>query len=97
MLGEGDGAPGAAALKIAVRAHANFAEFVPLALILLGAIEAAGAPHGLLLGLAVALVLARLAHPIGMARAAPNPLRAGGALVTWAVIAVAAITALRLV
>ncbi|HQT47524.1 MAG TPA: MAPEG family protein [Acidocella sp.] len=96
MLGEGGSEPGAAALKLAVRAHANFAEYVPLALILLAGIEAAGAPRDLVIGLAVALVLGRLGHAFGMFRPAPNPFRACGALVTWAVIGVACVTALIL-
>jgi hypothetical protein len=32
------------------------------------------------------LVVARIAHVIGMARPAPNPFRAVGALVTWALL-----------
>jgi len=81
-------------LQIACRMHANFAEYVPLALILLGGIEATGAAHWLVELLAVLLVVARVVHPIGMMRPTPNLFRAGGALLTWAVIGWAAIDAL---
>jgi uncharacterized membrane protein YecN with MAPEG domain len=81
-------------LRIAIRSHANFAEYVPIALILLGGIEAAGANRTLCLILAAMLILGRLAHPIGMARKAPNPFRAGGAMLTWTMIGIAAVEAL---
>jgi uncharacterized membrane protein YecN with MAPEG domain len=83
-------------LRIAIRSHANFAEYVPIALILLGGIEAAGASHALCLILAAMLILGRLAHPIGMARKAPNPFRAGGAALTWLMIGIAGLEALKL-
>jgi len=92
MLGDG----GNAALNVAIRTHANFMEYVPIALILLGGIEAAGAPHALVLVLAAALVVGRLLHPFGMTRPAPNVFRAGGAMGTWGVILVASITAIVL-
>ena len=96
-LGDGADRPEGKPLHVAVRSHANFAEYVPLALILLGGIEHAGAAHRLVLGLAVALVIGRIAHPIGMFRPAPNPFRAGGAVLTWLVIIIASITALTFV
>jgi hypothetical protein len=96
MLGDGDGKPGTEALRAATRMHANFAEYVPLILILLGGIEYAGAPHNLVLGLAVALVVARLSHAFGLPRPAPNPLRAAGASLTWIVLLVASAEALIL-
>ena len=92
MLGEVcEGVP---QMQATVRAHANFAEYVPLALLLIGGLEVSGASHLLLLGLALALIVARVMHPIGMARPAPNPFRAGGALLTWGVIAVASLAAI---
>ncbi|MDR3522397.1 MAG: MAPEG family protein [Acidocella sp.] len=81
-------------LQIAVRCHANFAEYVPLALILLGGIEAAGAAHWMVTLLAVLLVVARVAHPVGMSRPAPNPFRFGGILLTWVVMGWASVVAL---
>lgn len=85
------------ALHTAIRAHGNFAEYVPLALILLAAVEAVHAPHLLCRVLAAMLVLGRVLHPIGMAKPAPNAFRAGGAMLTWAMIFVASLTALVLV
>jgi len=84
-------------LRIAIRSHANFAEYVPLSLILLAGIEAAGANRTLCLVLAGMLILSRLLHPIGMARKAPNPFRAGGAMLSWVMILGAAVTAAVLV
>jgi uncharacterized membrane protein YecN with MAPEG domain len=95
-LGDGGGTAETRGLQIAIRAHANFAEYVPLALILLGGIEAAGAPRLLVLGLNGALILGRLLHPLGMERKVPNAPRAGGAMLTWGVILVGSITALVL-
>ncbi len=96
MIGDGDSKPGTEGLRAAVRMHANFAEYVPLILILLGGVEHAGAPRGLVLALAVALVAARLAHAFGLPRPAPNLLRAGGAMLTWIVLLTASLTALAL-
>jgi uncharacterized protein len=81
-------------LLVACRSHANFAEYVPLALILLGLAEHNGAPRILLLVVATALVLARILHPIGMGSKVPNPYRAGGALLTILAIATCAVTLL---
>ena len=95
-VGDGGGRPEAEPLVVAMRMHANFGEYVPLALILLGSIELAGGGHTLLVILALLLVLGRLAHPFGMTRPAPNPFRAAGALLTWAVILIASLWALIL-
>jgi len=86
----------ASQLQVACRAHANFAEYVPLALILMGGIEMSGASHWFLMLLALVLIAGRVAHPMGMARPAPNPFRAGGALATWVVIALAGLDAVRI-
>jgi uncharacterized membrane protein YecN with MAPEG domain len=97
MIGDGAGKPGAEPLNIAIRSHGNFAEYVPLALILLGGIEAAGASHRLCLILAAMLVIGRILHPIGMARPAPNPYRALGACLTWVMIIISSVVALMAV
>ncbi len=65
-------------LLIAVRRHGHFAEYVPLSLVLLMLLELANTSREVLIGLAAALVLARLMITAGMGRAAPNLLRAGG-------------------
>ncbi len=95
-LGDGSNAPGAEPLLVAIRAHANFAEYVPLALILLGGIEYAGAPRSLLIILAILLILGRIAHPFGMYQTGRNAPRAAGAVLTWGVILIESITALVL-
>lgn len=56
----GDG--GDPLLLRAIRGHANFAEYVPLALVLMGFLEANHASALLLHGLGIALVIARLLH-----------------------------------
>jgi uncharacterized membrane protein YecN with MAPEG domain len=93
MVGDGAGSAGAESLLVATRIQANFIEYVPLILLLMGGIEAAGAPHALVGALAVGLIIARLAHPVGMTMQAPNVPRAGGTFLTWAVLLVAAVTA----
>lgn len=73
-----------------MRAHANFVEYTPFVLILMALIELA---HGWPLGLwlvGLLYIIARLAHPIGMERPAPNLFRAAGAVVSWAVLLVLA-------
>jgi uncharacterized membrane protein YecN with MAPEG domain len=96
ISGDGAGTPAGARLQLAQRIQVNFIEYVPLALLLIGGIEEAGANRDLVLGLAGALLLARFAHPFGMTRKAPNPARAGGAMLTWAVLTVASVTAIFL-
>ena len=56
------------------------AVLVPLALILLGFLELNGASPGLLHGLGIALVVSRIAHPLGLKHDnVRNPLRGIGA------------------
>lgn len=89
-IGLGTGAEASAALGqehtasrllIAVRRHGHFAEYVPLSLILLALLELANTNRTVLIGLAAALVIARLMIVFGMGRPAPNVLRAGGNIV----------------
>ncbi len=90
MIGEGE-SPG---LLLAIRAHGNFAEYVPIGLILLAGIEAAGAARWLVLALAGMLVLGRVLHPFGLYMKAPNAPRALGGMLTWVMIGAASIEAL---
>ena len=83
-------------LFIAVRRHANFAEYVPLSILLIMLLEIEGAGRLWLYGLASALVLARLMIAFGMGKAAPNVFRAGGHVVQWTMILVASIYGLAL-
>jgi uncharacterized membrane protein YecN with MAPEG domain len=75
------------ALERAIRIHANFAEYVPLALLLLMLCEInQGAPH-MLHSYGVALVFARLSHILGLSMTSrPNPGRFIGATLTWLII-----------
>lgn len=84
----GDG--GDAGMLAGMRAHANFTEYAPFVLILMSGIELAGGSPLWLQIAAVAFVIARIAHPIGMARGDANAFRAGGILVTWVVLALLA-------
>lgn len=72
-----------------IRAHANFAEYVPLALILLGLLEQAGASRPALIAYGVLLVAFRVAHVIGIPMKAPNPFRVAGAAGTFGLLLVA--------
>ena len=49
-----------------IRAHGNFTEYAPLALILLALLEAQAAPAVLVQALGVVFVLSRLVHVVGM-------------------------------
>ncbi|MDO6415874.1 MAPEG family protein [Sphingomonas sp. BIUV-7] len=78
------------------RAHGNFTEYTPFFLILLFLIEYARGPESWLWGISVLFILARIAHPLGLERPAPNRLRAGGILVTWLILLILAGYALYL-
>ena len=88
-VGIGDG--GHRTLKRAIRVHANFAENVPLALLLLLA-AAPRVPEQTLHILALSLVVARLFHVAGLGRRPGTSLgRFWGAGLTWAVMGSAAL------
>lgn len=87
----GDG--GTDAVQIAIRGHGNFAEYVPLALILLGGIEWAGAAHWLCVLLALMLIVGRFAHPFGLMRPPPNAPRLVGVALTLTMIIIASLWA----
>ncbi|MFZ5748576.1 MAG: MAPEG family protein [Pseudomonadota bacterium] len=79
LLGDG----GERALEARIRAHANYIEYTPFVLILIGLIEAAhGWPLGLW-GVGALYVAARVAHAFGMDATRPHAARAFGATVTW--------------
>lgn len=86
----GDG--NVAELGQAIRAHGNFAEYVPLALILLGLLEAQGVSAGFLHALGVMLLLGRVAHAYGMSQ--PNAVhnaRKIGIVLTWLAISITSV------
>jgi uncharacterized protein len=77
----GDG--GVPRMAQAVRAHGNFAEYVPLALLLLGAVEWLGYSNIIVGSVAVALVAGRLLSAFGLSRSlGPSIPRQAGASVT---------------
>lgn len=88
----GDG--GHPSLLARMRAHANFSEYVPMAVILLGLVEMAGGSRTPLIVAGTVLLVARIAHALGMDRPAPNALRALGIFGTLAVTVALAIWAL---
>jgi uncharacterized protein len=82
-------------LAVRIRRHANFTESVPLALILLFAIELNGASAGLLHGLGAGLLVSRILHPIGLRYDdVRHPLRGIGAGGTTLVTGIAALVAI---
>jgi uncharacterized membrane protein YecN with MAPEG domain len=85
-------------LERAVRAHGNFAEYVPMALILLGLNEGMGMPAGFVHALGSALVVARGLHAWGISQE-PEALRwrVAGMVLTFAVLGTAAAALLGLV
>lgn len=93
----GDG--GVASLNRRIRAHGNFAEYVPLALLLAALLEGRGVASEWLHGLLAPLLVARLAHPFGMLAPVGSMrqylLRGAPTLATWVVIATASILLIR--
>lgn len=72
----GDG--GNEALIRRMRAHANYGENLPVALILLALLELAGGDARILWGAAILFVFSRLLHAFGMDRPSPSRLRMFG-------------------
>ncbi len=68
----GDG--GHEELLRAIRAQANLAEYAPIALILLACLEMNGSPIWLTSLLALAFIVGRLLHPLGM-KGADHPMQ----------------------
>jgi uncharacterized membrane protein YecN with MAPEG domain len=77
------GDTGDATLTRAIRAHANFAEYAPLVLLLLLAIALLGGPPSWLHGLGAGFTAGRVFHAFGMMRGKhPNAVRFIGNLAT---------------
>lgn len=81
-------------LMARVRAFGNFAEWAPMALLLL-ALAAAGAPATALHAGGALLVLGRVLHPLQLDGRLFTPLRFLGMVATYAAIALAAFYLLR--
>lgn len=65
-----------------MRAQANFAEYTPITLILIGFIEFATGGSLYLWGAGILFILARILHPFGMDRPGNNAARGIGILLT---------------
>ena len=93
----GQGAGDAPDLARAIRVHANFGEYVPLALLLLLLLEVGGLPQVLLHVFGGALVVGRVLHAWGLSG---NPGvsigRFWGTFLTWLMMAFAALINLYL-
>lgn len=79
----------AAPLLIAIRRHGQFAEYVPISILLLLLLELNHANRPALIGLAAMLVVSRTCMALGLSRTTPNPLRTAGNLLQWGMIAIA--------
>lgn len=83
------------ALGLAMRKHGNFAEYVPLALVLMALVEANGGNAAFLHTAGIVLVLSRIVHPIGLRTdemATPGRIAgAGGTLLMILALAVVAL------
>ncbi|MFI5299753.1 MAG: MAPEG family protein [Polyangiales bacterium] len=73
-------------LQLAIRIHGNNAEFVPLALLMMLLAELSGGASFWLHVAGGLLLVARVAHVLGMPLKAPNPLRSFGVAGTWGMI-----------
>lgn len=78
-----------------MRVQANFAEYVPIALVLMALAESLRTDAWLLHGLGIALLAGRIVHACGMSQARERfAFRVSGVAMTFGVLAVAAIACL---
>ncbi len=83
----GIGTGGNEPLRLAVRAHANFIEYVPIILILLFLLMRSAGDAMLAAALAVLLVIARLLHAFGLSGSGGYSTgRFSGTVITWLVL-----------
>jgi len=86
----GDG--GIEHLARAIRAHSNFSEYVPIALILMVALDGLYAPVSLLHGIGASTLVGRIVHAAGLSRSPePMALRVVGMTLTLCSILTAAL------
>lgn len=89
-IGIGDG--GDLLLQKAIRAHGNFAEYVPFTLLLLAILEWQGAAGWVLHLLGLSLLVGRICHAYGISqRNEQLNFRIAGMLATFAVMGIAAV------
>jgi uncharacterized membrane protein YecN with MAPEG domain len=69
-----------------MRAHANYVEYTPFVLILLGLIELSGASATWLWVAGILYILARIAHPFGLERGTANWMRGIGIGITFLIL-----------
>src|SRR3546814_8580594 len=69
-----------------MRAHANFVEYTPFFLILLGLVEMARGSELWLWSAAILFIVARLLHPFGMDRPNRMWMRTAGVAATWLIL-----------
>ena len=80
-----------------MRVHANFAEYVPFALLLMALAESMAPPNLLLHASGIVLVAGRIIHAYGVSQSPPMMrLRTYGMAMTITAIAIAALTCLAL-
>jgi uncharacterized protein len=92
-LGEGD----TKELQQAIRAQANFIEYVPLALVLIILLSFTLASDWLIHAAASVLVVARILHAIGLHQTSSSSFgRFWGTVLTWSLLLVLAITNISL-
>jgi uncharacterized membrane protein YecN with MAPEG domain len=88
LLGDG----GDAGLSRAIRAHANFAEHAPLALLMMALAAMAGAPALAVHVVGLMLTVGRLLHAVHLIRSeGPGALRLVGMLLTYLAILLSAV------
>lgn len=88
----GQGAGDSPELGLAIRVHANFGEYVPLALLLLLLLEVGGLPRVLLHVFGIVLTAGRFLHALGLSRHPGVSLgRFWGTFLTWLMMAFAAL------
>jgi uncharacterized protein len=92
-VGFGDG--GISELRIAIRAHAHFAEYVPITALMVAMLEMSGLPSWRVHLLMAALLVARVLHPLGMYATPPTRRffigRVGGMVLTILVMMASAL------
>ncbi len=91
------GDAGNAGLQRAIRVHANFSEYIPLALLLIYFVETTTALTWLVHVLGVSLLIGRLSHAWGVSHQKEDlRFRVAGILLTFGIIGVAALVLLAM-
>lgn len=86
-------------IQYRIRAHANFAEYVPLALVIMGLAEMQGSSKYFIAALGMLLLLGRISHAYGLVFAeTANPpkiyFRSAGMMMTFTVLTLASLSAM---